>query len=296
MKKITIIIVIFLFASNVFSQHFIPIKLMFAKEYNAALYGGLSLDKNNGKGLQTLTNTGQTGFVVNALYKKTSGRYSSREVFNQFLIDFNPIIINWDAFENNLIKQPVDSFSVHKMPFSEDAFLHIGWHKNYIERFERGGKDQLQHVRLFGEMYFRPYNVVKKETNYKFSVFNLNFGTQYSYIKKNVPTLGTFLIGASLQMNFMLTNDLDASNGFKALVGNDNYKGKNYMGPGAKIMVQINYLNIYVEGRQYYGLDGDFSGNKFTNEPIFLVGAFTNLQWIKKRNKKEEIPEDYELE
>ncbi len=293
MKKTILISVLIIFVSNAFSQHFIPIKLMFANEYSAALYGGISLDKGNGQEfLQSMSNTGQTGFVVNALYKKKGGLNGAREVFHQFLIDFNPAIVDWDAFENNLIKQSVTDFSVNKMPFSEDAFLHIGWHRNSLGRFDRGGKDQLQHLRLFGEMYYRPYNVVKTtstiEENYKFSVFNLNFGTQYSYIKKNVPSLGTFLIGASLQMNFMLTNESDTYlSSLENLVGAENYKGKNYMGPGGKITVQINYLNIYVEGRQYYSIDDKYLGEKFTKEPIFLVGAFTNLNWTKKKKTSE---------
>ncbi|MBN2894057.1 MAG: hypothetical protein JXL97_19460 [Bacteroidales bacterium] len=288
MKKIlTLLLGILLLAKVGYNQHFIPVDLLVeARDINVALYGGFSLDGSNGAGLiDNLSSTTQSGFIVNALYKVNDG---GTQTFHQFIIDINPIIIDWDPFTwNKLIEQPAKSFSVYKMPFQEDAVLHIGWHKNYLSKFYRGGKDQLQHVMFFGEMYFTPYNVANtmdttlSQDFLRFSVFNVNLGTQYSYVKKDVPVLGNFLIGAALQMNFMLTNESDQYlRSMETAMGNS-YKGKQYWGPGAKIVVQTNNLNIYVEGRQYYSME---NGGKFTQDPIILVGAFGNINWAKKRN------------
>jgi len=272
------------------AQHFIPVDLLTdAKNVNVSLYGGFSLDVGNGDDfIKTLSNTGQSGFIVNALYRQKMGNNGTNSTFHQFIIDINPIIINWDPFTwNKLIKQPVDSFSVYKLPFQEDALLHIGWHKNYLSSFFLGsGKNQLQHTRLFAELYWRPYNIQKLadqiDKNYRFQAFNINTGIQYSYLKKEVPTLGNFLIGVALQLNFCLVNEADNYLGsLNALMPN---KGKNFVGPGAKIMVQTNFLNIYIEGRQYYAIDNGFQGQKFTQEPIILVGAFGNIKWTKKKN------------
>ena len=300
MKKTFFILALSLFINYSFAQHFIPIKLMFAKDYSAALYGGLSLDKGNGdEFFKSLSNTGNTGFVVNALYKKRGGKNGARETFTQFLVDFNPVIIGWDPFKYKLAEQSIDSFEIYKMPFSENALLHIGWHRNYLGRFREGPKDQLQHVRLFGDLYYRPYNIIDKDNNsYRFSVFNINLGTQYSYIKKDVPNLGTFLIGVSAQLNFMLTNEFDAigSAGALSTLMGASSTGKNFMGPGGKIIVQINYLNIYIEGRQYYCIDNNHTGEKFTQEPIILVGAFTNLRWLKKKKTTGAVEEEIKYE
>jgi len=298
MKKIsTLFLGLMLLAQVAFNQHFVPVDLVTdVKNISVSLYGGLSLDATNGDALlNSLSNTGQTGFIVNALYKVGDG---GTETFHQFIIDLNPIILNWNPFTwNKLIKQPVDSFSVYKMPFQEDAILHVGWHKHYTSKFYRGGKNQLQNVMLFGEMYITPYNIYPNDTatfenSYAFSVFNISLGSQYSFIKKEVPTLGNFLIGVALQMNFMLTNSDDQHlNSLENLLiaSGHNYYGKYYMGPGAKLVVQTNFLNIYVEGRQYFGIDngysnGDFMGAKFTQEPMILVGAFGNVKWKKKKN------------
>ena len=295
MKKIlTVLVAIILIAKVGYSQHFIPVDLIVeARDINVSIYGGLSLDGGSGGDIKkSLSNTGQTGFIVNALYKVNSGRNGSTETFHQFIIDINPIIIDWDPFSlNDLVKQPVDTFSLSKMPFSENSLLHIGWHKNYLGKFYRGGKNQLQNVMFFGEMYYRPYSMYSEDAsgnltnNYRFSVFNVNLGSQYSYIKKDVPVLGNFLIGFSLQMNFMLTNEPAGYPKSVETVMGSNYNGKQYMGPGAKIVVQTNGLNIYVEGRQFYGIDSQYSGNKLTNDPIVLVGAFGNIKWKKYKNK-----------
>lgn len=288
-KSLNLLIVILLITKFASAQHFIPVDLLTnARNVNVAIYGGLSLDAGNGAELiKSLSNTGQTGFVVNALFRTLSGRNGSTETFHQFIVDLNPLIINWDPFTwNKLVKQPVDSFSVNKLPFQEDALLHIGWHKNYLSKFYAGGKNQLQNTMIFGEMYFRPYNIKMQdsiENNYRFSVFNVNTGVQYSYLKKEVPVLGNFLIGLALQMNFMLTNESDAYLGSMSALMGSSYQGRQYWGPGAKIVVQTNNLNIYVEGREYYSFD---TGNKFTQEPIILVGASGNLKFKKYKNKK----------
>jgi len=291
MKKITSLLLGIMFlALSAYNQHFIPVDLLTdARDISVALYGGFSLDGGNGDNLvKSLSSSAQSGFIVNGLYKINEGRFGRVETFHQFIIDVNPIIIDWDPFTwNKLIAETVEEgFNINKMPFQEDAILHIGWHKNWLGIYNRGGRDQLQHYMLFGEMYFRPYNVYQEvggvEQNYRFSVFNVNTGLQYSYVKKNVPTLGNFLIGATLQMNFMLTNESDDYIGSLQTLMADKYKGKQYMGPGAKIVVQTNNLNIYVEGRQYWSI-GNTKG-KLTQDPIILVGAFGNIKWTKKRN------------
>ena len=287
MKKTVIIIFVVMLSIVTYSQHFVPLKLSITPdELNMAFYGGLSLDKGSGeKFSSSISNTTQTGFIVNALYKKRG----KSERFHQFLIDFNPIIVGWDPFSwNKIIKQPVDSFSVNKLPFSEDALLHIGWQINSLSRiFGTRNKNEYQLFRVFGDMYYRPYNIEKNNLAYRFSTFNVSLGTQYSYVKKEVPVIGGFLIGFSLQFNLLLNNEVDAyQQSFKEVMG-EKYSGKNFIGPGAKIIVQTNYLNIYVEGRQYYAIDARFEGQKLTSEPIILVGAFANLQWTSKKNKKE---------
>lgn len=297
MKKIFILLLVFVLSFKISSaQHFVPVDIITdARNINVSIYGGLSLDGGNGSSFaKSLTSSTQTGFIVNALYKTKAG---GTQTFHQFLVDFNPIIVNWNPFTwNKLIEQPIDSFAVNKMPFQEDAVLHIGWHKNYLFKYHRGGNKQQQHLMFFGEMYFRPYNVVKTENNvgtkYRFSVFNVNLGTQYAYIKKEVPVLGNFLIGAVLQFNFMLTNETDEYLGSMKTVMGKSYLGKQYMGPGAKIVVQTNKLNIYVEGRQYYSME---NSEKFTQDPIILVGAFGNLNWKRYKNKQNK-PSDDDLE
>ncbi len=301
MKKIlSLLLGLLLIAKIGYNQHFIPVDLIVdARDISVALYGGFSLDGANGAGLiDNLSSTTESGFIVNALYKVNSGRNGSNETFHQFIIDINPVIIDWDPFTwNKLIKQPSENFSVYKMPYQEESVLHIGWHKNWLGKFFRGGQDQLQHTMLFGEMYFTPYNIYQTvnnvEENYRFSVFNVTLGTQYSFIKKEVPTLKNFLIGAAFQMNFMLTNESDQYSGSMQAVMGNAYAGRQYWGPGAKIVVQTNALNIYVEGRQYYSFE---TTEKFTNEPIILVGAFGNIKWKRQSNDDNGDKEDVELE
>ncbi len=288
MKKITLIIFAIIVSIATYSQHFVPLKLSITPdEVNMAFYGGLSLDKGNGEKLSSsLSNTTQTGFIVNALYRKRG----KTQKFHQFLVDFNPIIVGWDPFSwNKIVKQPVDSFAVNKLPFSEDAFLHVGWQGNSLSRiFGTRNKSEYQLFRLFGDFYYRPHNVTRNDVDYQFSTYNVSMGMQYSYVKKDVPTIGSFLIGFSAQCNFLLNNESDDNlHSFEAIMGN-RYSGKNYVGPGAKLIVQTNYLNIYVEGRQYYAIDPGFEDKKFTTEPIILVGAFANLQWTSKKNKTTE--------
>ncbi len=293
MRRLSIIILSILLISKLSNaQHFVPVDLVTeAKDINVSIYGGFSFDGANGAGFaDNLSSTTQSGFIVNALHRINSGRNGTRASFHQFLIDINPIIVDWNPFTwNKLVKQPIESFNVYKMPFQEDAVLHIGWHKNTLSKYYRGGKDQLQQVLFFGEMYFTPYNVTDSANTYKFSLFNVNIGSQYAYIKKNVPVLGNFLVGASLQMNFMLTNETNNYLGSMQKLMQSSFHGKQYMGPGAKIVVQTNNLNIYVEGRQYYSLD---NGQKFTKDPIILVGAFGSIKWKKYKNKVSDPDDD----
>ncbi len=295
MKKIFLLITLTILVFNLFSQHFIPLKLaIYPNDFNMSYYGGLSLDKGSGSEFtSSISNTTQTGFVVNAFHRKRQA-----DKFHQFIIDFNPVIVNWQPFTwNKVVKQPVDSFSVAKLPFAEDAFLHIGWHANSLRRiYGTKSRDEYLFSKFFGEMYYRPHNIEKDNQMYRFSVFNVNLGTQFSYVKKNIPTIGNFLIGLSLQMNFMLTNESDEYSGSLAsLVSQSKYAGKNYWGPGAKIIVQLNHLNIYVEGRQYWGLDDGYYEKKLSQEPIILVGAFTNIQWYSKKGNNNPNNEDKEI-
>lgn len=290
MKKLLAISILFSFVISTYAQHFVPVDILVdAKDVSISVYGGFSIDAGNGDELiKTLSNSGQSGFIVNALYRQSLASTGLKYQFHQFLVDINPIIINWDPFTwNKLLKQPVDSFNVNKMPFGEDAFLHIGWHYNiFLPPFFGSEKNQQMHYRIFSELYWRPYNIQKTTdqvpTDYRFQAFNFTVGGQISFVKKQVPILGNFLIGMAAQFNYMGVNESDAYLGsLNALMPN---KGKNFIGPGAKIMVQADFLNIYIEGRQYYGIDKDYTGVKFTQEPIILVGASANLKWSKKKN------------
>lgn len=282
MKKLLISIFVLTFSFNIsFSQHFVPLKLSVSPDlFSMAGYGGFSVDKGNAADFMAgLSNTAQSGFIVNALYRN---RGSITQSYSQFMIDINPIIVNWDPFTwNKLITHPIDSvFNVTKMPFTEDAMLHIGWQENILKRIRRTNIDQEYTLtKFFTEFYFAPYSINRLsdsiQTNYRFSNFNISTGAQFSYVKKDVPILGNFLIGLSAQFNFMLVNEQDANqHNFTSLTG---YNEKLFWGPGGKLIVQTNYLNIYVEGRQYYGIQ---KGEKFSQDPIFLVGAFGNIHFL----------------
>lgn len=282
MKKILITFVAIALTFNLaISQHFVPLKLSVNPDlFSMAGYGGFSVDKGNGTDfLEGLSNTAQSGFIVNALYRN---RGSIQQTYSQFMIDVNPIIVNWDPFTwNKLITHPVDStFNVTKMPFNEDAMLHIGWQHNILKRIRRTNIDsEYMLTKFFTEFYFAPYSIQRLAdsitTSYKFSNFNISLGSQFSYVKKDVPVIGNFLIGVSAQLNFMLVNEQDANQrNFTSLTG---YDDKLFWGPGGKLIVQTNYLNIYVEGRQYFGMN---THEKFSQDPIFLVGAFGNINFL----------------
>lgn len=284
MKKIVLLLFI-AFTINLNAQHFVPLKLSVSPDkFDVALYGGFSLDKGSEpEFIKSLSNTAQSGFIINALYFK---RGSHSLWFNQFMLDINPIIINWDPFTwNKLVSQPVDSFYVHKMPYAEDAFLHIGWHITHLQRVPRK-KYEYTIYRIFNELYYRPYSIdktVNNETiNYRFSTVNFQTGFQFGYVQKEVPTLGTFLIALSGQFNIMMINEQDAYiHNFSALT---NYTDKNFWGPGGKLSLQTNFLNVYFEVRQYYGFT---TGEKFTQDATLLVGAFGNISWTTKRRHTE---------
>jgi hypothetical protein len=243
-----------------------------------AFYGSLSIDKGNGASVIGTSNTTQTGFIVNSLFRKR-GYYS----YHQFMVDFNPIITNWDPFTwNKLLNQPVDSFMVYKVPYSEDAALHIGWRYNRLSKIygtQRRGKE-FKYFNLFADVYYRPYKLKADSLNFRFAAFNANLGTQYNYVQKQVPTIGNFLIGVSLQLNFMFINEPDGNIGdFEAIT---KYNDKLFWGPGGKLIVQTNNLNIYMELREYYGMH---TTEKFTQDPTFLVGILGNIQWTSKKAK-----------
>ncbi len=286
MKKIALILAGLFVFNFAFSQHFVPLKLSISPDdFNMAGYGGFSLDKGSEpEFIRSLSNTAQSGFIVNALYSKMGGSL----LFHQFMIDINPIIINWDPFTwNKLVSQPIDSFYVQKMPFAEDAFLHIGWHMANLKKiYGKRTKNEYRLFKLFSEVYYRPYSLDKNGVNYRFASFNIVNGLQFGYVQKEVPVLGNFLIALSAQYNFMLVNEQDNyMNNFTALT---KYNDKLFMGPGGKLTVQTNFLNIYIEGRQYFGMH---THEKFTTDPTILVGAFGNISWTshKKSNGSNDV-------
>ncbi len=282
MKKLFLVIIVFFVALTLKAQHFIPLKLSISPdEFTMAAYGGFSLDKGGEPDfLQSLSSSGQTGFVVNAMFRERRSLS-----YSQFMLDVNPILINWDPFTwNKLIKQPVDSFYVVKLPFAEDAFLHIGWHYNILTQMHRvASETEYTLKKTFIELYYRPYSLInQQDINYRFSVFNVSTGVQFGYVRKDVPTLGNFLIALSGQLNFMAVNEQDSYlHNFTALTG---YTDKNFWGPGMKLSVQTNFLNIYIEGRQYYGTT---TGAKFTQDATILVGAFGNFSWLMKKDQSQ---------
>ncbi len=286
MKKLSLLAVLIAFFATVNAQHFIPLKLLiYPDSLTMAFYGGLSIDKGNGTNVTGTSNTTQTGFVVNALFRK-HGNYT----YHQFMVDFNPIITNWDPFTwNKLVNQPIDSFMVYKVPYSEDAALHIGWRYNNLSKIygtQRRGKE-FKYFNLFADVYYRPYKLKDDSLDFRFAAFNANLGTQYNYVQKQVPVIGNFLIGVSLQLNFMMINEPDGNVGnFQTIT---KYNDNLFWGPGGKLIVQTNNLNIYMELREYYGMH---TSEKFTQDPTFLVGILGNIQWTSKRAKDTDNGDD----
>jgi hypothetical protein len=221
--------------------------------------------------------------VVNSTPHKRGANLS----VTQFLVTFNPIIVGWDPFNwNTLISYSVDSFYVYKLPYSEDCLLHLGMKRNYYSKDFLSNNSQYFFNGFFIDMYYRPYKIDKENIQYMFQTFNIQSGYQFSFIKKNLPILGTFLWGFSLQFDYMNINESENSlNSFSAIVGLDKYLGTNYLGAGAKFIVQMKNLNIYIEGRQYYAINENFYGAKFTHNPIILVGANISANFIKRKSK-----------
>ena len=279
MKKAVFVFLTTLFiVSLANAQHFIPLKLMiYPDSLSMAFYGSLSMDRTNGKGLAGMSSTGQTGFVVNALYS----RMGPMKTYHQFMVDFNPLLVNWDPFTwNKLLGQPIDSFVVYRVPYAEDALLHIGWRYNFLSKiYGKQTTGEFSFFNAFADIYYRPYKIVGDSSfEFRFSAVNINTGLQYSYVQQNVPVLGNFLIGVSAQLNMLVINEPD--NNLHDFTTITKYHDKAFIGPGAKLIVQTNALNIYMELRQYWGMT---TGEKFTQDAALLVGILGNLQWTSKR-------------
>ncbi len=289
MKKIYLLILFAGLYLTGYSQHIVPVEISTdPQNIEIAIFGAATADGGTAGFLESLNSKGDVGFVLNALVRKDSHKNGIKYSYKQFIVNFNPVIMDWSSLDLNTIsKTSIDSFSVQRMPFAEDCLLHIGFRNNTIAPFMQGGgstKDQKQMHSIWADLFYRPYSFDTGTSTYGFQTFNFLMGYQYSFFKTNVPVINTFLMGLSPQFCYMAVNEAQADqNTFRdAVYGKDKYAGQNFVGFGAKLTVQVKHFNIFIDGRQYFAADKDYAGNKFSSEPNIVVGAFMNLNFYTK--------------
>ncbi len=236
---------------------------------------------------KTGSTSGITGFIVNTKPRK----YGQDLRFTQFDVNIKSIILNFSPFSwNAIIKQSVDSFLVQRLPFEADAFLHVGVKRYFIRGQHQTDQKQKYVQNLFADMYWRPYLIGMKDADFRFQTLNLSTGYQCGYMQKDVPVLGLFYIAPSVQLNYLYVSESEQYlNSYKA-IAQGYYNGNNYLGTGIKLTAQTQFINIYTEIRQYWALDKEYFGNKFTTNPTLLVGAFVNGNlYTKKRASHRKI-------
>jgi len=309
MKKIFLFILLSGLYLTSFSQHIIPVEISADPEnIEIAVFGAGTIDGGSAAFLESFSSKADIGFVVNALVKRASTKKGSGISYKQFIVNLNPVIIDWNSLDiNTVTKTSIDSFKVQRMPFAEDCFLHIGFRSNKISKATVGGggtlADQKILTSLWIDVAWRPYSfasVLIPGKTLSFQTFNILAGYQYNFFKNNVPTIETFMIGVSPQICFMGVNEDQTSQGnLQEVYGYNNgvsrYHGQNFLGFGGKLTVQIKHLNIFIEGRQYFGMDAGYAGQKFSSEAQMVVGAFGNLKfYTKKPVVPVEEPEDWD--
>ena len=268
------------------AQHIVPVEISTdPKNIEIAIFGAATADGGTAGFLESLNSKGDVGFVLNALVRSKTGKYGVNINSKQFIVNFNPVIMDWSSMDlSGITKTSIDSFSVQRMPFAEDCLLHIGFRNNTIAKLERGGPDQRQMFSMWVDLFYRPYSFEKADGNsFGFQTFNILAGYQYSFFKTNVPVIQTFLIGLSPQICFMGVNEAQADqDALRQVYGYQKYAGQNFLGFGAKLTVQVKHFNIFIDGRQYVALDSKYAGQKFSSEPNIVVGAFMNLNFYTK--------------
>ncbi|MCA0428174.1 MAG: hypothetical protein LCH37_12125 [Bacteroidetes bacterium] len=187
-------------AVTVSAQHVLPVSLFNNPDsVDVAIFGEFKFDGST-VSEKTWTSGGQAGFTVHTKPKREGLDLR----FTQIIVDFNPIIIGWDPFNwNTLIQQSVDSFYVQKMPFSGDAFLHMGVKRNLLRSHLLNRERQKYLHSTFADFYWRPYNISKDGVNYRFQTVNLSTGYQFGYLQRELPVLGALLFTSSLQLNYI---------------------------------------------------------------------------------------------
>ncbi len=293
MKKILFTAVFTAFLTYGYSQYLLPVKISTNPDsIEIAVTGAFSADGGSNGFIESLTSKTDFGYAVNFLVNEPKfNKRGKKIVYKQFIVNINPLIIDWDPFMwNTLVKHPIDSFNVQKLPFSDNSLLHIGFRSNSIVQTEIGSSDKRVMHSFWVDMFWTPYSFESDSKDLRFQTFNINAGYQYNFYKTNVPRIGTFLFGFSPQICFTGVNESqEYQDSFKEAINTNqayDYSGQTYVGPGAKIVIQMNNLNIFVEGRQYYGIEDDYSGDKFSDEPVIIVGAYANLKFITRGPKK----------
>jgi hypothetical protein len=289
MKKIILSIIIIGSFFVTKAQYIVPVEISTdPQNVEIAIFGAATVDGGTASFLESFSSKGDIGFVINALVRRKEGSWGVKKTYKQFIVNLNPVIIDWSSFDlNTITKTSIDSFSTQRMPFAEDCLLQIGVRHNSIAKLKQGGPDQFLMHSFWVDLFYRPYSfasIINPGTNLGFQTFNVMAGYQYNFFKTNVPVVETFLFGLSPQICFMGVNEGQYDqNALKEVYGTINkYAGQNFMGFGAKLTVQIKHLNIFIDGRQYFAVDKQYTGMKFSEEPIIVVGAFGNLKFYTK--------------
>jgi len=295
MKKIFLFVMLAGLYVTSFAQHLVPVEISTDPEnIEIAVFGAGTIDGGSAAFVESFTSKADIGFVLNTSVRRVSGKQGTTLTSKQFIVNLNPVIIDWNSLDlSTIAKTSIDSFSVQRMPFAEDCFLHFGLRSNKIARVKGGAglSDQKVLHSLWADIAWRPYSFSSTDSlsdnfgkNLAFQVFNITAGYQYNFFKTNVPTIETFMIGFAPQICFMGINEDQASQGsLQEVYGMNNYHGQNFMGFGGKLTVQLKHLNIFIEGRQYFGIDAGYQGEKFSSEAQMIVGAFANLNFYTKK-------------
>jgi len=299
MKKIAFITIILMISNVVNAQQILPaVYTMDPTRLDTAWYFHTALSADFSGSKDVLTNGLPAGTVVSFGHRyRDRSKPESNFLIN---IDFNPIIIGWSPFKwTNLAKVKVDTFFLNKLPFAENCVLHFGFRYNQLRRVNQmvaNSRYQRWLFSLFGESYFSPYNIDKENINYKFTVVNTSAGFQIGYFDKSIP----YLIALSFHYDCMFVNETDQYYySFRNTIGSDIYKGRNFQGGGMKFLAQFpgflksksknkDFINLYVEMRQYFAMDNLYKNDKLTKLPILLFGGYYDIAWnVGKKNLSE---------
>ena len=130
MKKILFTAVFTAFLTYGYSQYLLPVKISTNPDsIEIAVTGAFSADGGSNGFIESLTSKTDFGYAVNFLVNEPKfNKRGKKIVYKQFIVNINPLIIDWDPFMwNTLVKHPIDSFNVQKLPFSDNSLLHIGF-------------------------------------------------------------------------------------------------------------------------------------------------------------------------